>query len=34
LLLALLGQIHWFLVMTAAGAPIYALLLINIIMHE
>jgi len=34
LLLALLGQTHWFLVMTAAGAPIYALLLINIIMHE
>jgi len=34
LLLALLGQTHWFLVMTAVGAPIYALLLIGIMMHE
>jgi len=34
LLLALLGQTHWFLIMTAIGAPIYALLLIGIMLGE
>jgi len=34
LLLALLGQTHWFLIMTAIGAPIYALLLIGIMLRE
>jgi len=34
LLLALLGQTYWFLVMTAIGAPIYALLLIAIMIRE
>ncbi len=34
LLLALLGQTHWFLIMTAIGAPIYALLLIGIMIRE
>jgi len=34
LLLALLNQTHWFLVMTAIGAPIYALLLIGIMARE
>ncbi|MDQ6981410.1 MAG: CDP-alcohol phosphatidyltransferase family protein [Mariprofundus sp.] len=34
LALALLDQTHWFLVMTAIGAPIYALLLIGIMVRE
>jgi len=34
LLLAILNHTHWFLVMTAIGAPIYALLLINIIWRD
>ncbi len=34
LVLALLDQTHWFLVMTAIGAPIYALLLISIMIRE
>jgi len=34
LALAIINQTHWFLVMTAIGAPIYALLLIAIIIRE
>lgn len=34
LLLALFGQTHWFLIMAAIGAPVYALLLVKIMMHE
>jgi len=34
LVLALFGQIQWFLVMTAIGAPVYALLLIGIMIRE
>jgi len=34
LVLALLDQTHWFLVMTAIGAPTYALLLIGIMVRE
>jgi len=34
LLLALLNQTHWFLIMTAMGAPIYALLLMVITRRE
>jgi len=34
LVLALLNQTQWFLVMTAIGAPIYALLLIGIMIRE
>jgi len=34
LLLAMLNHTHWFLIMTAIGAPIYALLLIGIIWRD
>jgi len=34
LILVLLNHTHWFLIMTAIGAPIYALLLINIMLRE
>jgi len=34
LLLALLNHTHWFLIMTAIGAPIYALLLIGIMLRD
>jgi len=34
LLLALPGQTHWFLIMTAIGAPVYALLLIGIMLRD
>jgi len=33
-LLALLGQWHWFLVMTAAGTPLYAVMLLFILMRD
>jgi len=33
-LLALFGKIHWFLIMTAAGAPAYALVLLSIIAKD
>jgi len=33
-LLALFGKIHWFLIMTAAGAPVYALALLMIISKD
>jgi len=33
-LLALFGKIHWFLVMTAVGAPIYAIVLLTIISQD
>jgi phosphatidylglycerophosphate synthase len=33
-ILALFGKIHWFLIMTAAGAPVYALVLLMIISKD
>jgi len=33
-LLALFGKVHWFLIMTAAGAPVYALVLLMIISKD